>query len=82
MTSFLTLLSICPFFSLPSLTRNRTVCPASVPVLLRYFGNTQPVWFHEFTAGEEFSLGVNHAWGLTTSEGDDVDKCLWNKIYS
>lgn len=29
----------------------------SVPVLLWYFGNTQPVWFHEFTAGEEFSLG-------------------------
>ena len=73
---------VTPFFSLPSLTRNRSVHPTSVLVLLLYFGNTQPVCFHKFTAGEEFSLGVNHAWSLTTSDGDDADKRLWTETYS
>lgn len=42
---------------------NGNVQPVLVPSL--YFGSTELVWFHVFTAGEEFCLRINHTLSFT-----------------
>lgn len=54
-----------------------------VPLIL-YFGSTQLVWFHRFTAGEELWLRLNHTSKSSICHLDDIYMRLytWNSCWS